>query len=98
MGGLALERGERAAARSHFEQVMVATTGQENMASDVPEHFVHALGALGHLARDEGDYARARSLYEESLALRRKTGNQEALAMSLEDFAVLAGREQQFER
>src|SRR5262249_28821751 len=61
-------------------------------------HLLHALGGMGHLVRDEGDYRRARSLYTESLALRRKFGYQIALAQSLEDFAVLVGREQQFER
>jgi hypothetical protein len=53
---------------------------------------------MGHLARDEGDYAGARSWYGESLALRYKMGYQLALALSLEDFAVLAGRERQVER
>jgi predicted ATPase/DNA-binding SARP family transcriptional activator len=62
---------------------------------DDSERLIHALGAMGHLARDEGDYVRARSLYTESLALRRKLGYQIALAQSLEDLAVLAGREQQ---
>jgi hypothetical protein len=60
--------------------------------------LIHALGAMGHLARDEGDTPRARSWYAESLALRRKMGDQFSLAMSLEDFAVLAGRERQAER
>ena len=53
---------------------------------------------MGHLERDGGDYDRARALYRESLRLRRKFGHQIALAMSLEDFAVLAGRERQAER
>jgi hypothetical protein len=61
-------------------------------------HLVHALGAMGHLERDEGEYARARAFYEESLVLRRDLGHQFALAQSLEDFAVLAGRERQAER
>jgi hypothetical protein len=60
--------------------------------------LIHALGGLGHLERDEGNYERARGLYQESLVMRRRAGHQIALAMSLEDFAVLAGREQQFER
>jgi hypothetical protein len=53
---------------------------------------------MGHLERDEGNYDRARELYQESLALRREVGDQMALAQSLEDFAVLAGRERQWER
>jgi non-specific serine/threonine protein kinase len=63
-----------------------------------PYPLIHALGAMGHVMRDEGDFARARSLYEESLVLRWQVGDQMALAQSLEDFAVLAGREQQAER
>jgi hypothetical protein len=55
----------------------------------------HALGGMGHLARDEGDYAHARSVYAESLLLRRRSGHQITMAPSLEDFAVLAGRERQ---
>jgi hypothetical protein len=46
----------------------------------------------------ERDYTRARSFYEESLVLRREAGDRFALAQSLEDLAVLAGREQQAER
>src|SRR5207247_3078348 len=60
--------------------------------------LVHALGAMGHLERDEGDYPRARALYKESLRLRRELGSRFALAQSLEDLAALAGREQQAER
>jgi hypothetical protein len=60
--------------------------------------LIHALGGLGHLERDEGNYDRARALYQESLVLRRGAGHEIALAQSLEDFAVLAGREQQAER
>jgi predicted ATPase/DNA-binding SARP family transcriptional activator len=64
-------------------------------ASDL---LVHALGAMGHLERDEGDYARARAFYRESLLLRRELGFLFALAQSLEDFAVLAGRQGEAER
>src|SRR5207249_192597 len=39
----------------------------------------------------------ARALYQESLILRLEVGHQFELAQSLEDFAVLAGREQQLE-
>jgi hypothetical protein len=53
---------------------------------------------MGHLERDEGNYDRARALYQESLILRRQVGHQVALAQSLEDFAVLAGREQRAAR
>jgi hypothetical protein len=60
--------------------------------------LIHVLGARGHLARDAGDVVRARAFYQESLLLRRDIGHQIALAQSLEDFAVLAGRERQAQR
>ena len=44
--------------------------------------------------REGGNFARARSLYAESLALRRELGDGFAVAQSLEDLAVLAGTEQ----
>jgi hypothetical protein len=50
------------------------------------------------MARDAGDFAQARSFYQESLLLRREMGHRIALAQSLEDFAVLAGRERQAQR
>jgi hypothetical protein len=53
---------------------------------------------MGHLLRDEGDYAGARALYQESLLLRRELGDLFSLAQSLEDLAVLAGKQGQWER
>src|SRR5438067_10086591 len=50
------------------------------------------------LERDERSYARAQAYHPESRLLRQKSGHQMALAQSLEDFAVLAGRERQAER
>jgi predicted ATPase/DNA-binding SARP family transcriptional activator len=93
MAQTALWRGDRQAARPLVEERLAIC--RERGASEL---LIHALGAMGHLERDEGDYARARALYEESLGLRRKMGNQLALAQSLEDFAVLAGRQRQAER
>jgi tetratricopeptide (TPR) repeat protein len=54
---------------------------------------VYLLDALGHAAREAGDYPEARALYSESLDLRRKLGDVFAVAQSLEDFAGLAARE-----
>jgi hypothetical protein len=90
---IALSRGDRRAARPLLEErlALCRELGES-------EALIHALGAMGHLERDDGDYARARSLYQETLVLRRRLGHQMALAQSLEDFAVLAGREQRAER
>ncbi|MCW3096552.1 MAG: hypothetical protein JWL77_2170, partial [Chthonomonadaceae bacterium] len=60
--------------------------------------LVHALGLLGHVERDAGDYTRATALYQESLQLRQERGDVLAIAYSLEDFARLAERQGQFER
>jgi non-specific serine/threonine protein kinase len=65
---------------------------------DNPGLLIHALGATGHLERDEGNYARAGALYRESLLRRRELGDLFALAQALEDLAGLANRQQQPER
>jgi len=59
---------------------------------------LHHLGALGHVARQQGDYERCAAYYRESLALRREGGDLFAVAQSLEDFAGLAGRQDRHER
>src|SRR5205823_2228542 len=87
------QRGDRRAARPLLEERLAICRGLGES-----ELLIHALGAMGHLERDEGDYARARVLYQESLVLRRKLGHQLALAQSLEDLAALASRERQWER
>jgi predicted ATPase/DNA-binding SARP family transcriptional activator len=93
MAGIALRRGELRAARPLLEErlAICRTLGD-------PTLLVHALGGMGHLERNEGDYACAQALYQESLLLRRELGALFALAQSLEDLAVLAGRQRQTER
>jgi predicted ATPase/DNA-binding SARP family transcriptional activator len=93
MARVVLARGDLKAGRPLLEERLAIC--RELGDSDL---LVHALGAMGHLERDEGDYARARALYEESLVMRRELGYLHALAQSLEDLAVLAGREQHPER
>jgi non-specific serine/threonine protein kinase len=90
---IAVRRGDRQAARPLLEERLAVCRelGDSRL-------LIHALGGMGHLVRDEGDYARARALYQESLLHRQKEAHQIALAQSLEDFAVLAGCEQQAER
>jgi non-specific serine/threonine protein kinase len=93
MGRIALRRGDRRTARSLLEErlAICRTVGAS-------EQLVHALGAMGHLERDEGSYDQARAYYQESLLLRRELGSMFALAQSLEDVAVLAGRQGEGER
>src|SRR5262249_55641773 len=93
MAALALAQGDRQSARTLLEERLASCRELGDSG-----HLVHALGAMGHLKRDDGEYASARAFYGESLVLRRDLGHQFALAQSLEDFAVLAGRERQAER
>jgi predicted ATPase/DNA-binding SARP family transcriptional activator len=63
-----------------------------------PWEVIHALGALGHLARQQGDYAGCAAFYRESLAPRQERGDRFTIAQSLEDFAGLAARQGEHQR
>jgi predicted ATPase len=93
LAGIALNRGDRQGARPLLEERLALC--RELRESEL---LVHALGAMRHLERDEGNYGRARAHYQESLLLRRELGSLFELAQSLEDLAALAGRERQAER
>jgi len=54
------------------------------------------LNGAGSLARIQGDFAQARSLHEESLAIRRKVGDLKGIAASLNSLGVLAMFESQY--
>lgn len=49
-----------------------------------------ALNGAGGLAWVQGDYAAARTLYEESLAIRRELGDKESIAGSLNNLGLIA--------
>jgi tetratricopeptide (TPR) repeat protein len=94
MASVALRRRDRQSARALLDERLAICR-----KLDIPGlSLIHALGGLGHLERDEGNYARAGALYRESLLLRREFGAPLALAQSLEDLAGLASRQQQHER
>lgn len=65
IAGLSLRRGDPRTARSLLEErlAICRRLGKAPL-------LVHALGGMGHLERGEGNYARARSFYAESLVLR----------------------------
>jgi tetratricopeptide (TPR) repeat protein len=86
-------QGDDEKARALYEEALPLAREVEDKSS-----LMHMLGALGHAARQLGDYVRARALYQESLALRQELRNTYTLAQSLEDFAGLAERQQQWER
>lgn len=51
------------------------------------------LTGAGHLAHNQGDYAAARALFEESLALWREIGNKRGIASALNDLGWMAWRQ-----
>src|SRR5262249_748592 len=75
MAGIAMMREDRQTARVLAEERLAICRKVGELYS-----LIHALGALGHLERDEGDYARARAYYQESLLLRQRGGHQMARA------------------
>jgi predicted ATPase/DNA-binding SARP family transcriptional activator len=84
---------DRNGARFMLEQSLAfsRTLGQQWLV-------LHHLGALGHVARQQGDYERCAAYYRESLSLRREAGDLFTVAQSLEDFAGLAGRQDRHAR
>jgi predicted ATPase/DNA-binding CsgD family transcriptional regulator len=52
--------------------------------------ITHVLWSLGNVARDQGDYAAARSLYEEGMAAAQGQGGAFHVAVLLDSFASLA--------
>src|SRR5436190_83325 len=49
-----------------------------------------SLNNLGIVAQDEGDYAAARALHEESLALKREIGDKWGISYSLNNLGIVA--------
>jgi predicted ATPase/DNA-binding NarL/FixJ family response regulator len=60
--------------------------------------ITHVLWSLGNVARDQGDYAAARSLYEEAMAAAQEQGSEFHVAVLLDAFASLAAAEGQAAR
>jgi predicted ATPase/DNA-binding winged helix-turn-helix (wHTH) protein len=82
-------------ARSHLRE------GQEHLARFVPlartsmptPARAKVLTGAGHLAHNQGDYATARALFEESLTLWREIGNKRGIASALNDLGWMAWRQ-----
>ena len=74
LGGVSLRREEWANARMHFGQVL--TIGAQGGGSEGvgQEMLVRALNGLGEALRAEHDYAQARDLYREALAIQKRLG------------------------
>ncbi len=69
--------------RGWLERMLVADHGN---ASDAR---AKALNRLANLVTDQGDYGRARELYDESLVISRGTGNQTGIADTLNSIGLL---------
>jgi hypothetical protein len=96
LGSLARWRGDADAARAHDAEA-------ERLLRESSEaRRVHGLGGMGHAMRSLGEYDRAEAFYAASLRLRLKfRQNPEAslnIALSLEDFGVLASLRGDYER
>jgi predicted ATPase/class 3 adenylate cyclase/Tfp pilus assembly protein PilF len=83
-GFLALQQGDRTAARSLYEESLTIwrQLGDEKGAAD-------ALGNLGSVAHAEGQPEAARAFYEESLRLAEGLGHRWGMASSLNNLAIL---------
>jgi predicted ATPase/class 3 adenylate cyclase len=82
------------AVRGHFEEGsgwLEAVLGVVERSSDTPPAFrAKALNAAGYLALSRGDFAMARSLLEESLAIQRQLGDKADIAASLSNLGTAA--------
>jgi predicted ATPase len=63
-----------------------------------PQARAGALSGAGHLALNQGDFARAAALYEEALALRRALGDRQGIATTLSSLGNVAFDQGQYER
>ena len=52
--------------------------------------IARSLNNLGNVAHEQGDFASARTLYEESLAIRRELGDRRGIANSLNNLGNVA--------
>lgn len=65
---------------------------------DVPASVrARALNGAGNLAYNQGDHATARTLHEQSLALRRSTDDRWGVAASLNNLGLIARRQAEYE-
>jgi tetratricopeptide (TPR) repeat protein len=92
MAKLTLEQGDSEGARALSEESLA-------IGREIGDRrgIAHSLGGLGPAARAAGEFARSAALYRESMVLWQSLEDRVGIAMGLEDFAGLAGRQQQWE-
>jgi tetratricopeptide (TPR) repeat protein len=96
LGELARKRGDLAQATDLLEEAL-----SHVRSIDLTWGIVNILTLLGHLARQQQDYERARAYYRESLAIYEQLGNATYTAWCLEGIAAMTcaeGRYQQATR
>src|SRR6266536_3589393 len=93
LGELARKRGDVARATEFLEEALA-----DVRAIDMTWGIANILTLLGHLARQQQDYERAKVRYRESLALYHRLGNATYTAWCLEGIAAVACAEGRYER
>ncbi|HEX2035805.1 MAG TPA: tetratricopeptide repeat protein, partial [Chloroflexota bacterium] len=111
LGGAAWTRGDHAAARALYEQSLrtwQAVQRRAQQAAPPPggggdpltvrtRHAIAELRAMmANLARDGGDFAAARALYEQSLRAARSAGDRSIYAHALSNLGIMAHYEGDF--
>ena len=76
-------RGEYGEGRQSLRRALERDQGSPNQGSPLASARAKALHGAGALAHSQGDYSAAQPLYEESLTLRRRSGDTRGIAESL---------------
>jgi predicted ATPase/DNA-binding XRE family transcriptional regulator len=92
LGELARKRGDVARATEFLEEALAGV-----QAIDMTWGIANILTLLGHLARGQQDYERAKVRYRESLALYHRLGNATYTAWCLEGIAAVACAERRYQ-
>src|SRR4029453_11194161 len=79
--------------RGHLPEGRVRLAQALAGAPEATEGRAKALITAGSLAYRQGDYETARSLHEESLAIRRRLGDRRGIAASLHNLGLVAHRQ-----
>src|SRR5215469_2367404 len=93
LGELARKRGDVVRASECLEEALA-----DVRARDMTWGIANILTLLGHLARGQQDYQRAKVRYRESLSLYHRLGNATYTALCLEGIAAVACAEGRYER
>ena len=93
LGELARKRGDVVRATEFLEEALA-----DVRANDMTWGIANILTLLGHLARGQQDYERAKVRYRESLALYHRLGNATYMAWCLEGIATVACAEGSYQQ